>query len=96
MQNITNPRVNSSLTKRVAQLHNEGYEFDFALNDHKAIICVQNSCSIAHNSFSVKLVDQVFDHLFKSYKYLHLIETDSGEKGILLSSEIYFANGVVN
>jgi hypothetical protein len=96
MQNLTNPRVNSSLTKRVAQLHNEGYELDFALCDNKVIICVQNSCSIAQNSFSVKLVDQVFDQLFKRYKYLHLIETDSGEKGILLSHEIYFDSKLIN
>ncbi|WDF55644.1 hypothetical protein [Mucilaginibacter sp. KACC 22063] len=90
MLKSANNVINRLLTKRLNQLHNEGYIYDFALNNDKAILCIQNNCRVAKNSFSVKLIDQVYDQLFNNYKYIHTIETDAGEKGILLLPEIYF------
>lgn len=90
MANTSNRKTNCDITGRVWQLHNQGYIFDFGLSADKSVICLQNNTAVERNSMTVVLIDQLYDHLSHRYKYIHAVETDSGEKGILLLPEIYF------
>jgi hypothetical protein len=96
MTSFSKRKINFSLTERVKQLHSEGYVYDFAINASKDFFCIQNNATVDSRAVTVKLVDQIYDQLFRNYKYIHAIETDTGEKGILLSPEIYFENKKLN
>ncbi|MFC0513050.1 hypothetical protein ACFFGT_02525 [Mucilaginibacter angelicae] len=96
MTNFSKRKINYSLTERVKQLHSEGYVYDFAVDTGKTVFCLQSNSAIENSAFTVKLIDQIYDQLFMGYKYIHAIETDTGEKGILLSPEIYFQHKLLN
>jgi hypothetical protein len=82
--------MNKALTKRVTELHNQGYDGDFSLNQNQQLVCVQNNHVFLKESIAIKLVDQIYDKLFNQYKYLYVVESDSGERGILLLNYIHF------
>ncbi|HEK19420.1 MULTISPECIES: hypothetical protein [unclassified Mucilaginibacter] len=94
--NSTKKRVSSTLTSRLTQLHSEGYIYDFALKSKNTVMCLQSNAVADKTSFTVKLVDQIYDQLCNNYQYIHVIETDCGEKGILMLPEIYFDKIVLN
>jgi hypothetical protein len=83
-------RMSTALTRRVAELHARGYDHDFSLTGNQQLFCVQTSNVYLPEATSVKLIDQAYDHLYKHYKYIHAVESDSGERGILLLSFIHF------
>ena len=88
-------RIKNGLTRRVAELHGQGYGFDFSLNSSTQLLCLQNNMVFIKEAFSVKLVDQVYDKFSRQFKYIHTVETDTGQNGILLLNHILF-NGLVN
>lgn len=83
-------KINQALTKRVTELHNKGYDRDFCLTANHQLFCVQNNHVFIKESASIKLIDQIYDRLFNHYKYLHVVESDNGERGILLLNFIHF------
>jgi len=83
------PRINNALTRRVAQLHHQGYGFDFGISGNQELFCMQDNRSFTRDALSITLVDQVYDKLFKQFKYVHTVEAESGEKGILLINFIH-------
>ena len=60
------------------------------------LMCLQDNNTFSYQSYSVLLVDQVYDYLSESYKYIYAIEVFTGEKGVLLTDGIvqssFFAN----
>lgn len=81
--------VNHQLTRKLINLHNRGYELDFnLLNDHR-LVCVQDGQCFSEEGLTVRIVDQVYDFITDSYKYLHTVETSCGKKGIMLIEGIY-------
>jgi hypothetical protein len=85
-------KFNSSMTKRVIELQAKGFDCDFILLSNNYLMCLQNSDIFAFQSYSVMLVDQVYDNLSESYKYIHAIETFSGERGVLLAENIIYSS----
>jgi len=91
MWNLTKTAsINRELTKRVTELHDKGYDRDFCLTANHQLFCVQNSNIFNIETASIKLIDHIYDKLFQQYKYLYVVESDSGEKGILLLNFIHF------
>ncbi|MCJ8208603.1 hypothetical protein MUY27_02710 [Mucilaginibacter sp. RS28] len=90
MTKTLKPKINSLLTKRVTQLHQAGYTSDFALTKGKNLRSLQTEIETKPFATTIKLVDQIYDRLFLQYKYVHTVETDNGEKGILLLPAIFF------
>ena len=88
-------RIKNGLTRRVAELHGRGYGFDFSVSGNKQFLCLQNNMVFINEAISVTLVDQVYDKLSRQFKYIHTVETDTGQKGILLLNHILFG-GLVN
>ncbi|OOQ60337.1 hypothetical protein [Mucilaginibacter pedocola] len=83
-------RQGNGLIRRVTELHQLGYGFDFSLNINKQILCVQNGLAFIQEALSIKLIDQVYDSSSRQFKYIHTVETDTGQKGILLLNHILF------
>lgn len=81
--------VNSRLTKKLIALQAKGYEYDFNLLRNRKLSCLQDDECFAEECLSVTVVDQVYDFITGTYKYLHTVETACGKKGILLIEGIY-------
>jgi len=83
-----NRRINGSLTKRVIELHHYGYISDFQILDDHRLFCMQDNRFIPVEDVTVKVIDQCYDKLSHTFKYIHTIETCCGEKGLLLAEAI--------
>lgn len=81
--------INQKITNRLIKLHAKGYELDFCLTKKTHITCLQNHEEFPCCNVTVCVIDQVFDYLSRSFKYLHTVETGCGKKGILLMEGIY-------
>lgn len=81
--------VNKELTHRLIKLHANGYDLDFCMTCNDYLICVQNQEQFICESIIIKVVDQVFDFITNSYKYVHTVDTACGCKGIMVMEGIY-------
>ena len=82
---MTTPRfLNSSVTKKIMDLQGRGYEYDFNVAGTN-LICLQDDAVFSFDSVTVNLIDIEYDQIDLTYKYLHTVETHSGDRGILLS-----------
>jgi len=84
-------KLNFLLTRRVIELHGQGYDHDFLVSGGRHLICLQNNKNFNVEDVNIKVVDQGYDQLSHNFKYIHTIDTASGERGMLLTDEI-FAN----
>jgi hypothetical protein len=84
--------TNAFLTKKIIALHQLGYEQDFQFAGDDLLQCIQTDRYYDMAGVVLRLVDQQYDYLSHSFKYLHTIETGNGEKGILLTDEILTVN----
>ncbi len=82
-------KLNSVITKRVIELQDQGYLYDFMFLGKQKFICLQDSVCFHAPDVSIKVIDQVYDQFSNCYKYIHAIETASGCKGVLLEEEIH-------
>ena len=88
-QEKINPKLNNSLTRRVIELHSNGYNYDFLMTGSKHLLCLQNNADFSLGDVYIKVIDQAYDQLTKSFKYIHTIDTCNGEKGVLITELIY-------
>lgn len=90
-------QLNRSLTQRVIELHNDGYDQDFLMTGGQHLLCLQNNEDFLLRDVYIKVIDQAYDQLTKSFKYIHSIDTPNGEKGVLVTDTIYTnATGILN
>lgn len=85
----TNNRLNVSITKKVIELQEKGYDCDFLLLNADSILCLQSNLKYPLHTVSVNATDHGYDFFSQSYKYIHSIETGNGERGVLLSELAY-------
>jgi len=78
-------RINSQLTRRIIDLHDQGYGLDFGINQCRGIVCLQDNREFGLAGVQVRIVDQVYDQFSHSYKYIHTIQTSCGEQGLLIA-----------
>ncbi|TSD63028.1 hypothetical protein FFF34_018955 [Inquilinus sp. KBS0705] len=96
MKALKGKTLNHTITSRVIDLHNQGYTDDFLPVNNYTLLCLQNSVNFGFDDLHIKVIDQGFDQLTKSYKYIHTIETSHGEKGLLITDFICTAPFMVN
>jgi hypothetical protein len=89
-------KLNGLMTRRLIELHGKGFDADFILLGNNYLMCLQNSDTFPHQSYSMLLVDQVYDYLSASYKYIYAIEAFTGEKGVLLADGIVQSSFLAN
>ena len=82
-------KMNSVITKRVIELQDQGYLYDFMVLGKQKFLCLQDSVCFHAPDISIKVVDQVYDHFSNCYKYIHAVETATGHKGLMLEEGIY-------
>lgn len=81
-------KMNSRITRRVIELHERGYSMDFQSLSKHYYLCLQNSYGFVIDDLVIVVIDQIFDQLSSTFKYIHTVETTSGDKGVLLSDTI--------
>ena len=92
MGKLSEKRItNCSLTKKIIRLHNEGYTFDFHVISNDQIICIQDGTIHCFLCTAINVLDQCYDVITHTYKYVHTIETACGYKGLLVADRIYTA-----
>ena len=65
---------------------------DFYPASEKEIICLQDDRNFYIEEVSLKVIDQVFDEISQSYKYIHTIDTGYNCKGLLIIESIVIAD----
>ncbi|WP_162996334.1 hypothetical protein [Mucilaginibacter celer] len=81
-------KMNRTLTKWVIDLHGKGYTDDFLQVNNQRLRCIQNSEDFPITDLNIKVIDQGFDQLTQTYKYIHTIETMDGGKGLLVVEDV--------
>jgi hypothetical protein len=88
MNALKTKKLNHVITSRVIDLHGQGYTDDFLPTDNHHFLCLQNSENFDIANLQINVIDQGFDQLTNTYKYIHTIETDNGSKGLLITDFI--------
>lgn len=86
--------LNCAITRRVIALQAQGYDHDFLIQGTQ-LVCIQNSLGFPLEFVSIKVIDQAYDHLSRRFKYIHIIDTGSGQKGVMVTEAIV-TNGLVS
>lgn len=85
MKNVkTCKKLNRTLTKWVIDLHGKGYINDFSQINNQRLRCVQNCEDFSIEDLNINVIDEAFDQLTQTYKYIHTIETMDGDRGLLV------------
>ena len=84
-------KLNSSITRRVIELHDNGYEYDFLMLG-RHLLCIQSNQGFPASAVHIKVIDQGYDKLSRSFKYIHTVDTCNGEKGVMISEAIFTNN----
>lgn len=80
--------MNGRITRRVIELHEKGYSMDFQSLSKHDYLCLQNSYGFAIDDLVIVVIDQIFDRISRTFKYIHTVETTTGDKGVLLSDTV--------
>jgi len=81
--------VNKEFTKTLIRLHSKGYDLDFYMDGRGGVVCAQNGEQFPCQIVAVRLVDQVYDFITNSFKYVHTVDTACGTKGLMVIECIY-------
>lgn len=85
----TTNRLNVSITKKVIELQERGYDCDFLLLANNNLLCMQTNFKYPLSAVSIKQMEHGYDLFSHSYKHVHTIETGNGERGVLLTEEAF-------
>jgi len=85
----TTNRLNVSITKKVIELQEQGYDCDFLLLANGSLQCMQTNLNYPLSAVFIKEREHGYDLFSHSYKHVHTIETGNGEKGVLLTEKIF-------
>ncbi|WP_316849008.1 hypothetical protein [Pedobacter agri] len=85
---VTN-RLNVSITKKVIELQEKGYDCDFLLLANGSLLCIQTNRKYPMSSVSIEATEHGYDFFSQSYKHVHKIVTGNGEQGLLLTEKAY-------
>ncbi|MCX2574394.1 hypothetical protein [Pedobacter sandarakinus] len=80
-------RLNVSITKKVIELQEKGYDCDFLVISNENLLCMQTNTLYPMTAVSIKNMENGYDFFSQSYKNLHIIDTGNGERGVLLSEQ---------
>ncbi|MGM9475602.1 hypothetical protein ACS5PU_04190 [Pedobacter sp. GSP4] len=85
----TTNRLNVSITKKVIELQEKGYDCDFLLLANGNLLCMQTNFKYPLSTVAIKQMEHGYDFFSHSYKHVHTIETGNGEKGVLLTEQAF-------
>lgn len=81
-------KLNNAITQQVIALHDKGYTNDFLPTANRTLLCVQDSIDFSVEDLDIQVIDQQFDQLSQTFKYIHTIEAINGSKGLLIADFI--------
>jgi hypothetical protein len=81
-------KLNFSLTRKVIELQAKGYHYDYLVLCNQHLLCAQNNQAIPMGAVHIQVVDQCYDQLSRSFKYIHTVDTGNGEMGVMVTEAI--------
>ena len=81
-------RLNVSITNKVIELQERGYDCDFLLLNNGNLLCMQTNTKYQLSIVSIHMMEHGFDFFSQCYKNVHTIETGNGERGVLLTETV--------
>jgi hypothetical protein len=94
-QERKNRKLNLSLTKKVIELHAKGYHYDYLLLCNQQLLCVQNDHAVPATAVHIQVVDQCYDPVSRTFKYVHTIDTGNGEMGVMVAETIVTNSAII-
>ena len=97
MKTLSEKRItNCLLTKKIIDLHKQGYTYDFHVINQDEIVCDQDNSTHYLRCVMIRIIDQCYDVMSHTYKYVHTIDTPCGYKGLLITNKIYTAMSIAS
>jgi hypothetical protein len=90
MKLLKSKKRSAMLTRMIISLHAKGYTEEFCIKGTPAMICMVTDPELVIPYYDILLINQVFDELTGRYKYIHAIESESGQRGLLLDDICLF------
>ena len=81
--------LNKSITRKVIELQELGYDCDFLLLANGNLLCIQTNRKYPIKSVSIETMEHGYDFFSQTYKHVHPIVTGYGESGVLLTERAY-------
>ena len=88
-------KLNCSLTRMIIKLHEKGYSEDFIKVDEGKYVCVQCNGEFSSWNLQIRVFNLAFDRFSGCYKYVHMVETHSGLKGVFIADALHFNQGLI-
>jgi hypothetical protein len=88
----TKLKLNISITQRIVDLHEQGYIYDFDVENISQLICLQSGQVFLRQETLIELIDLDYNEIDKAFTYIHSVDTFYGYKGLLLAGQILSNN----
>jgi hypothetical protein len=85
-------KLNASITKRIVDFHEQGYIYDFNVQNISQVVCLQNEQRFLKQETLIELIDLDYNEIDKIFTYIHSVDTFYGYKGLLLAEQILSNN----
>lgn len=80
--------LNATITSKVIEWQEKGYDFDFLLLANSTLICMQTNAIYHLKDVNVKNILQRSKVIAKHNQQMLSVETSTGERGLLLTDKI--------
>jgi hypothetical protein len=80
--------VNVQITQSIIALHDEGYVYDFLLDEVGQLWDVQENVPFQLSEININKIGQFDEQMGKVAKFILAIETVNGSKGLLLATKL--------
>jgi hypothetical protein len=84
MKERNNKAEKDGLTQCIQHLHDMGYTYDYCASPESVFHCIQNNVYLSYEQVAIRLVGHFYDKFLRGYCYVHAVESETGEHGILL------------
>jgi hypothetical protein len=92
---IKNKRCADQIASQIIELHQQGFTDDFIITGEGEIICLQNNATYHIDDIILLLMGHGYDKRFRSYKFIYVVVTSCGLKGLLLEN-LFFLEDLLN
>lgn len=88
--NLSPNATRPGLTREIVRLHQQGYSEDFIKTGNLQYTCVTNGLRYDADEVEIIVITQSYDPVTKRCNYLHLVQTFSGIRGLMLMDAVNF------
>jgi carotenoid cleavage dioxygenase-like enzyme len=80
------------IASQIIELHQQGFIYDFIVSEKHVITCLQNNATYDMDQTILLLCGHGYDKRFRSYKFIYVVVTSCGLKGLLVENLVFSKN----